>query len=186
MATAPPSSAEPVFDVSVVIPARDHLDQLTRVLASIRATTVKSPPTEILVIDDASEEDLAQVCASKDARLIQFLEGICARHIGAHRHTHTHIHTASQTHGHTETCTYTDRDTITDTLQTKTHTYTEQLQLGTVFLHRPDVVGAACTDPMWSVQLALTRCGQRSSALTRCGQCRFASNRCGRCRPPYI
>lgn len=62
---------------SVVIPARNEAETLPGLLAALRAQTV--PPFEIVVVDNASSDDTAQVAAAHGARVLH-----CARRGVAH------------------------------------------------------------------------------------------------------
>jgi len=45
------------MNISIVIPARNDLDNLRKCISYLEASTIK--PFEILVVDDASEPDLS-------------------------------------------------------------------------------------------------------------------------------
>jgi len=57
--------------IAVVVPARNQGTELSRLLASLRAQAPPEISLELVVVDDASEEDLAPICARFDARRLR-------------------------------------------------------------------------------------------------------------------
>ncbi len=71
MSTAPPTPAPPP-DLSVVIPAYNEARRLPRTLAALREFAARHPgPVELLVVDDGSTDDTADVAASGGARVLR-------------------------------------------------------------------------------------------------------------------
>lgn len=71
-------------DVSVVVPAYNSAKELSHCLASVLSQTM--PPVEILVVDDGSTDETAEVAASKPVDLLRLPQnsgGAVARNRGA-------------------------------------------------------------------------------------------------------
>jgi molybdopterin-guanine dinucleotide biosynthesis protein A len=73
-----------VSRLSVIVPAHGHPAQLRACLAALRAADV--PGTELIVVDDASPEDMSRVAEESGARLLRLAENVgpaAARNAGA-------------------------------------------------------------------------------------------------------
>lgn len=72
------------MNISVVIPVRNDLEKLRKCIDHIEASTKK--PTEILIIDDASDPDLKNGLTGRDVSIIRLNKQCgpaCARNVGA-------------------------------------------------------------------------------------------------------
>jgi 4,4'-diaponeurosporenoate glycosyltransferase len=67
--TCPPAASATFPTVSVVIPARDEAHNLPRLLASLRAQSLR--PEQILVVDDHSEDDTAAIAAAGGGQVLR-------------------------------------------------------------------------------------------------------------------
>lgn len=75
--TVPPrmkTESQPALPVSVVIPAYNRASMLARALRSVYAQ--QRSPSEIIVIDDASTDDTAEVASALGARVIRHAENL--------------------------------------------------------------------------------------------------------------
>lgn len=86
MAAGPPPAVT-TFPVSVIIPAYNRASLLPRAIASVRAQT--RPPAEIIVVDDGSSDNTADVAQRLEVRLIAHGEnrGAAAARNTALRHS---------------------------------------------------------------------------------------------------
>lgn len=70
----PSGTSDIAPDVSVVIPVRRHSDALVRLLATLREQAPPGVIREIIVVQDGSEDDLAEICARYGATRIELAE----------------------------------------------------------------------------------------------------------------
>ena len=63
---------DPLPSVSIIIPARDEADNLLRLLPSLLC--LEPAPTEILVVDDRSADDTAEIAAGYGVRVVESTE----------------------------------------------------------------------------------------------------------------